>query len=149
MKMKKRFFFLLISGVFFCTSAAWAQDNNDLVSLCVNDASNEATYLKDYVVKLPSAQPGARKPVAKNTILLLKNTHYRFTICSSDKYNGEGILQLFDTKRLIASTFDPNTGKNYKSIDFFCKKSGPYTIYISFKDGKEGMAVGILSYVKN
>jgi len=139
---------LFILGLSFLAPALFAQGDEGLVSICVNEASSDATYLKDYVVKLPEAQPGTRQPIAKNTILLLKNTHYRFTICSSDQYRGEGILQLYDTKRMLASTYNPKTGKVYKSIDFYCTKSGPYTVYISFKDGKEGMAVGILSYVK-
>lgn len=37
--------------------------------------------------------------------------------------------------------------KTYQSFDFQCQKTGSYQIWISFKDGEEGFAVGILSLV--
>jgi len=124
------------------------QEQDKLVSLCVRESGEDAAYLKDYVVKLPKATSKDRVPVAKHTLVLVKNTHYRFTICNSEKYPGKGIIKIYDTKGLIASNYDPQKDKIYNSIDFICKKTGPYTVFISFKDGEQGMAVGILSYVK-
>ena len=124
------------------------QEKDKLVSLCVQESGEDAAYLKDYVVKLPKATSKDKVPVAKHTLVLVKNTHYRFTICNSEKYPGKGIIKLYDTKGVIASNFDSKKNKLYNSIDFICKKTGPYTVFISFKDGEQGMAVSILSYVK-
>lgn len=48
---------------------------------------------------------------------------------------------------ILASTFYPDTGKEYKSINFTCQKSGVYTVMISFKEGKAGEVIGIMSYI--
>ncbi len=124
------------------------QEKDKLVSLCVQESGEDAAYLKDYVVKLPKATSKDKVPVAKHTLVLVKNTHYRFTVCNSEKYPGKGIIKIYDTKGMIASNFDSKKNKLYNSIDFICKKTGPYTVFISFKDGEQGMAVSILSYVK-
>ncbi len=124
------------------------QEQDKLVSLCVRESGDDAAYLKDYVVKLPKATSKDKVPVAKHTLILVKNTHYRFTVCNSEKYPGKGIIKIYDTKGLIASNYNKEKDKIYNSIDFICKKTGPYTVFISFKDGEQGMAVSILSYVK-
>ena len=142
----------LIAGVFFLAyfsvGLVQGQEQDKLVSLCVNESGEDAAYLKDYVVKLPKAPSKEKVPVAKHTLILVKNTHYRFTICNSEKYPGKGIIKIYDTKGLIASNYNKEKDKIYNSIDFICKKTGPYTVFISFKDGEQGMAVSILSYVK-
>ncbi len=142
----------LIIGVFFLAyfsvGLVQGQDQDKLVSLCVNESGEDAAYLKDYVVKLPKASSKEKVPVAKHTLILVKNTHYRFTICNSEKYPGKGIIKIYDTKGLIASNYNKEKDKIYSSIDLICKKTGPYTVFISFKDGEQGMAVSILSYVK-
>lgn len=81
-------------------------------------------------------------------MVLSKNNVYRFTICNSDDSEGHGMLQLYDMNIMLGSTFYPATGKEYKSFDFQCQKTGVYHVFISFIDGKKGNAVGILSYVK-
>ncbi len=145
------FKFFILGGVFFLFLAgesSFGQAQDKLMSLCVEESGTNATYLKDYVVKLPKASTPDRAPVAKHTLILMKNTHYRFTICNSEKYPGRGILKLYDTKSLLGTNYIAKTGKIYNSIDFLCKKTGPYTVFISFKDGEPGMAVSILSFVK-
>ena len=132
----------------FSMGGLQAQEKDKLVSLCVQESGDDAAYLKDYVVKLPKATSKDKVPVAKHTLVLVKNTHYRFTVCNSEKYPGKGIIKIYDTKGMIASNFDSKKNKVYNSIDFICKKTGPYTVFISFKDGEQGMAVSILSYVK-
>ncbi len=148
MKGKKLFFLGALVLAFLVAGSARGQDKEKLVSLCVQESGDDAAYLKDYVVKLPKATSKEKVPVAKHTLVLVKNTHYRFTICNSEKYPGKGIIKIYDTKGMIASNYDPKKDKVYKSIDLICKKTGPYTIFISFKDGEQGMAVSILSYVK-
>lgn len=134
--------------ILFAGGVMYGQDHDKLVNLCVQESGSDAAYLKDYVVKLPKATTLDKVPVAKHTLILVKNTHYRFTVCNSEKYPGKGIIQIFDNKKLIASNYNKEKDKIYSSVDFICKKTGPYTINISFKDGEQGMAVSILSYVK-
>ena len=141
--------FLTLAVSFLTGEKAQAQSSQDkLVDLCVQESGSDATYLKDYVVKLPKATSPDNPPVARHTLALHKNIHYRFTICNSEKYPGKGIIRIYDTKGMLATNYNKKTGKIYNSVDFYCKKSGPYIVYISFKDGEPGMAVSILSYVK-
>ena len=137
-------FFLML----FTVGIMQGQEQDKLVSLCVQESGNDAAYLRDYVVKLPKATTSDKTPVAKHTLMLAKNVHYRFTVCNSEKYPGKGVIKIYDNKNLIASNYNKEKDKIYNSIDFICKKTGPYTVFISFKDGEQGMAVSILSYVK-
>ena len=144
--MKK--FILLFTLTFFAgVIQGFSQSGDQLVDICFNSAGKDVTYLKDFVVKLPQSTDKQHQPIAKNSVLLRKNTTYRFTVCNAEKSEGKGILQLFDTNRLLASNFNPKSGKLYQSFNFKCNKTGLYSIFILFKDGKSGSAVGIMSYV--
>ena len=114
---------------------------------CAGSAGN-VTYLKDFVVKLDPGIPGGNPPSAKFSMVLSKNTQYRFSICTAPDSEGEAILQLFDMNVLQGSTYISATGKEFPSFDFKCQKTGVYHVFISFKEGKAGEAVGILSFVK-
>lgn len=139
---------LLIFSCILSSFSAFSQTDKEIVNICVSVAGNDVIYLKDFIVELPGVTENNRPPIAKNSVILRKNTTYRFTICNKKDSEGEGIIQLFDTRRMIGSSYNPKTGKIYQSFNFQCKMTGPYTIFISFKDGKKGSAVGILSYVK-
>jgi len=130
------------------TLPAFNQDIQDLIRKCAAEAGDDATYLKDFVVKLKGAGPGHRPPVFRQSLALRKNVIYRFSICSMDQSEGEAVLRLYDQAKMILSTYYPSTGKEYSAINFKCNKSGIYTVVISFKEGKPGEAIGILSYVK-
>jgi len=143
----KKLLILLFAFLIICafSRTASAQDHSELVFQCASDAGKNTEYLKDYVVKLPEAYSQDNIPTHKNTAILLKNTHYRLTICNSDDSEGQGVIHLYNDGKKVASSL--LNGKVYNSIDFQCKKTGSYQIWISFKDGKEGFAVGILSFV--
>lgn len=137
------FAFLIICSF---SRIASAQSHSDMVFQCAREAGNNTEYLKDYVVKLPEANSQGIIPIHKNTAILLKNTHYRLTVCNSDDSEGQGIIHLYNNGKIVGSSIAPS-GKIYSSFDFPCQKTGSYQIWISFKDGKEGFAVGILSFV--
>ncbi|MBN2348578.1 MAG: hypothetical protein JXJ22_07070 [Bacteroidales bacterium] len=124
-----------------------AQDNAQLVAQCAANAGN-VTYLKDFVVKLDAGTPGGKAPTAKFSMVLSKSTVYRFSICTSPSSEGEGVLQLWEMNNMLGSSFMTATGKDYPFFDFKCQKTGVYHVFISFKDGKPGDCVGILSFVK-
>lgn len=126
----------------------YAQNTQDFIRECAFSAGEDATYLKDFVVKLDAAKPGVKPPVYRQSLALRKNVIYRFTVCNMKNSPGEAVLRVYDEASMILSTWYPESGKEFKSINFLCKKSGIYTISINFKEGKAGEAVGILSYVE-
>jgi len=143
----KNFLKLIFLSTILFSSEIFAQDNVELVAQCAASAG-DVTYLKDFVVKLDAGVPGGNPPTAKFSMVLSKNTQYRFSICTAPDSDGEAILQLFDMNVLQGSTYISKTGKEFPFFDFKCQKTGVYHIFISFKEGKPGEGVGILSFVK-
>jgi hypothetical protein len=149
--MMKRFYLIIILSIFTLgfinIQSAQAQTGEELVNMCTK-LSEDATYLKDFTVKLSGAAPGEDPPSQKKSLMLRKNTHYRFTICSSRDYPGRGVLKIYSSSKLLASNYVETTGKVFPSVDLKCQKTGPYHIWVEFEDGKEGLAVVVLSFVK-
>jgi len=142
--MKKILFSLLVvlMGVTYSNKVN-AQSEEELVQICTMVAG-DAEYLKDFRIKLDAGDP---PPVQRFPILLKKDIKYRFTVCNSKDYEGKVILQLFDNNRQLATTYIVATGKDYPYIDWVCTKTGAYHLVYSFRDGKAGLAVGLLSMV--
>ena len=142
--MKKILFLLLVvlMGVTYFNKVN-AQSEEELVQICTMVAG-DAEYLKDFRIKLDAGDP---PPVQRFPILLKKYIKYRFTVCNSKDYEGKVILQLFDNNRQLATTYIVATGKDYPYIDWVCTKTGAYHLVYSFRDGKAGLAVGLLSMV--
>ncbi|MCK5170237.1 MAG: hypothetical protein KAQ75_10185 [Bacteroidales bacterium] len=124
-----------------------AQSGQELVDIC-GMIAGEATYLKDFPIKLDAAKPGEEPPRAAHSVVLSKNTKYRISICNSKDYSGEAIIQLYDSNRLLGTNYIVATGKSYPTFDFKCTKTGVYHIFVSFKEGEQGLAVTLLSFVK-
>ena len=145
----KNIFFLttVLFTIAFFSPTLKAQTEAQRVDLCAKMAG-DVTFQKDYPVQLQAAKDGERAPMAKNALALRKGNRYRFTICTDEDSDGQAILQLFDENKLMGSTYNPDTGKEYQSFDFDCQKTAVYILFISFKDGKGGSAIGILSHVK-
>jgi hypothetical protein len=118
------------------------------VEFCAASAGDDATYLKDFVVELPEAGPDGKAPEQRYTMVLSKNTEYRFTVCNADGSEGKAMVQLYDMNKLYGSTYNPATGQSVKSVNFQCQKTGAYHLIISFIDGKKGSAVAIVSFIR-
>jgi hypothetical protein len=146
-RMRKLLFFLAIALVSSNLSLR-AQSAAALVDICASSAGSDATYLKDFTVELESAKTNEKTPQAKFSMVLSKNIRYRFSICSSEVTQSKGVLQLYEENKMLASTYYPATGKEFRMFDFNCTKTGVYHVFISFQDGKAGSAVGILSFVE-
>lgn len=142
--MKKIIFSLLVvlMGVTYFNKAN-AQSEEELVQICTMLAG-DTEYLKDFRIKLDAGDP---PPVQRFPILLKKDIKYRFTVCNSKDYEGKVVLQLFDNNRQLATTYIVATGKDYPFIDWVCTKTGAYHLVYSFRDGKAGLAVGLISMV--
>jgi len=144
--MKKIFFLtmVLFTAAFFSQSVK-AQTEAQRIELCTKAAGN-CTFLSSYPVQLPAAKSGERPPNFKQATILKKGNSYRFTICTDEESSGEAILDVFDEAKKIGTSFVD--GKMYQSFDFECNKTAHYIIFVSFRDGKEGSAMGVLSHVK-
>ena len=142
----KRLLSVLAVGLFMIN--LWAQDPQELVSQCALDLGENTTYLKDFVIKLPTASDPSNSPVHKANFYFMKNQNYRFTMCNADGSEGELVLSLYDKQKLITTSYLKSSGKVYTSVDFTCNKTGLYQLWYSFKDGEKGYGVGIVSLVK-
>jgi len=125
-----------------------AQDHDSMVSKCVLGIGENTTYLKDFVIKLPKSTEPSGLPVHKANIYLMKNQNYRFTMCSDEILDGELTLDLYDKTKLLISTINSKSGMVMNSFDFSCNKTGIYQLWYSFKEGHQGMGVGVVSLVK-
>lgn len=142
----KRIFFALTAVVLgvLAYNPSSAQTEEELVQIC-GAVAGDATYLKDFKVKLDAGDP---PPVQRFSALLKKDVKYRFSVCNSKDYEGKVVLNLFDNNRILASTYMIATGKDYPSVDWVCSKTGAYHLFFQFHDGKAGMAVGLISMVE-
>ncbi|MCF8225509.1 MAG: hypothetical protein K9J30_06495 [Bacteroidales bacterium] len=131
--------------LFLGATAFIPQDTSTDVMECAEKAGPSAIYLKDFRVELPAAKSGEPPPMFRQAIVLRGNNIYRFNLCNS---KGEAVIRIYDSSKLILSSYDPATKKESNPISFLCRKTGPYNIVITFKDGKEGEAIGIMSHVK-
>jgi len=145
--MKPLYFFILVLFVFVNAFKLNAQDIQADIQKCAMSTGKDAIYLKDFVVKLAEAKPNQKPPAFRITLALRKGIIYRLNVCKNINSQGDPVLHLYDETILLLSTFNSQTGKEYKAVSFECKKSGAYTVTITFKEGKQGEAIGILSYI--
>ena len=146
--MKSSYLIFALFAIFILNNnSAKAQSGQELVDIC-NIIADDATYLKDFQVKLDAAKPGEEKPNMKFSVVLSKSTQYRFSICNSKDFPGKAIVSLYDNNRLLGTNYLVATGKNYPSFDFKCQSTGVYHIFIDFREGEQGLAVVLLSFVK-
>jgi len=144
--MKKIFFLtlVLLTAAFYSQSVN-AQTEAQRIELCTK-AAGDCTFLSSYPVQLPAAGSGQKAPNFKQATILKKGNVYRFTICTDEESAGEAYLEVFDeAKKMGSSLVD---GKTYPSFNFECTKTAHYVFFVTFRDGKEGSAVAILSHVK-
>lgn len=148
--MKK--IFLLASFIFvgaFFSQSVKAQTEAQKVDLCTK-MTGGATFLESYTVQLLGAKDGERAPVFRQAVALRKGHRYRLTICTDEESSDEAVLQLYEeaTGKMVGNSYNSETGKTYQNFDIECSKFAIYHIYVSFKNGKEGSAIAVLSHVK-
>ncbi|MBP5667913.1 MAG: hypothetical protein J6X32_07180 [Salinivirgaceae bacterium] len=114
--------------------------SDDLVNVCALGIGN-ATYLKDFKVKLP-----ANSPAQKFSVILTKGFVYKFVVCNAEGYEGKAVIQLSEGNNALVSNLKPD-GSFAEAVGFSCQKTGMYNIFCSFKNNKEGAAVIIMSYI--
>ena len=136
----------IVAIVLFLSASAFMVSDiaADEVQDCASQAGENALYLKDFPVKLSASQPNTKPEMYRQAIVLRGNNVYRFNVCNAQ---GEAVIRVYDSSKMILSSFDASSGKENNPINFLCKKTGPYNIVITFKDGKAGEAIGIMSHV--
>ncbi len=122
-----------------------AQTEDELLDICGALAGSDATYLRDFKVRLEASDP---PQIQRYPIILKKGNKYRFAIASSKDFEGQMKLEIFDANRLMAQTYNAATGVDSPTIDWICTKTGAYHLFFSFRDGKRGMGVGVMSLVE-
>jgi hypothetical protein len=143
--MKKYFVLLLLLITPILLSG---QTTDPLISKCAMNSGPNSTYLKDFRVQLGKGSPQSELR-QKQVFPLSKNMKYRFTLCNSDKSKGELIMKIKDSEgKLILSSFDPESGKTFPTVDFNCNKTGTYQLYFDFRDFQQGLGVGIVSLIR-
>lgn len=138
---------ILMLFAIFLSVRLFSQFSSDFIEQCSANTGKDATYLKDFQVVLAAAQTSQFPPIARYPLVLSQNNIYRFSICTAEGSVGKAILQLYDSNKLIFSSYNKDTGEEYNPFNFMCQKTGIYHVFILFQEGKEGQAVGILSYV--
>lgn len=140
--MKKFIVTIFAILVGFQMSQTFAQ-SDELVNVCALGIGN-ATYLKDYKVKLSASS--VSPPSAKFNVIMNKGTMYKLTACNAEGYAGEAVIELMENATSLGKNIKSD-GSFLSAVGFQCQKTGMYSINVSFKDGKEGAAVVILSYI--
>ena len=136
----------IIAVIFSFTTVAMTQADNDArIQDCASKSGEGAIYLKEFVVSLPKAVQGERPPMFRQAVILRGNNIYRFNLCNEQ---GQAIIRLYDSSNMLISSYDAGSKKEFNPINFLCRKTGQYNIIITFRDGKAGEAVGIMSHVK-
>jgi hypothetical protein len=146
--MKCRYFILVMVLFALPITSKSQAAADELVSKCVLTAGDNTAYLKDFRVQLPKATPNLDSPVYKANMYLMKNMKYRFSLCNSAEFKGELIITIYDEDKELISSLNKSTGKQYSSVDFFCNKTGLYTLWFGFKNGEQGSGVGVVSMIK-
>ncbi len=121
-----------------------AQSEDDLIEIC-GMIAGDATFLKDFRIRLDAGDP---PPTQRFSVILRKGIKYRFSVCNSKDFEGKVVLQLLDNNRLLATTYIVATGTDHPSIEYVCNRTGAYHLFFNFRDGKPGLAVGLLSLVE-
>jgi hypothetical protein len=145
--MVRKIYIIIISACLLVPVYMQAQSVAEMVDECASQAGDDATYLRDFQVVLGAAQEGQRPPVLRFPLVLSKNNIYRFSVCNTESSTGKAVLKLYDSNRMIFSSYVDDTKEEYNPFNFMCQKTGIYHVFISFHEGEPGEAVGILSYV--
>jgi len=145
----KKILFLTVSlfAATFFSQTIKAQTEAQKVELCSKVAGG-AKLLESYIAQLPAAKDGERPPLFRQAVGLKKGNSYRFTICTDEESSGDAILMVYDEGKMIGTSYIQSSGQMVQNFDIECNKTAVYIIMISFKDGKDGSAVSVVSHVK-
>lgn len=145
--MKYHVFILLILIFTGITKTSRSQCNNRLVEIAASESGNDALYIKEFKIKYKKGKRNKPARVAKFQTLLKEGTLYRFNVTNADEFDGQAVMQLFNSDKMLGTTYNWIERTDNRRFDYYCPRTGLYEVCMSFREGKEGCAVGILSMV--
>ena len=125
----------------------FAQCNNQLVDSALARAGQDAIYMRDFKVKFGEGTMENPVPVGSYMVWLNKDVKYRFTVANAEEFPGNAIIHLYKRNQLLGSTYDTDKSVDNQQFDFSCPQTARYQVLISFNEGKEGCAAGVLSMI--
>jgi len=150
MNLKLKILTLFMTFNCFLTNA---QDDSFNVFQCAEIFGDSITFLNDFDLYQAKRKTSMDPNGEVWEVYLMKDTEYRFAICSKDGINDK-VMCLFDDEVTEANPY-LTTGLKGKSSPFFdysCYKSGIYKLSIRFKNdsqiGKEMRVIGLLGFIK-
>jgi len=139
-------FFLLVWSLSLLVVPARSQCNTNLIEAAMAQSGNNAIFMREFRARLPKGSARNPIPSGKYNVYLKENTGYRFNVANDMSSGGEAILQLFDNGQLVGSTVENGNDKK-EAFDYHVSRTGSFQVIISFKEGKPGCAVGIMSMI--
>ena len=133
-------FFIIIFGV---PSEAYSQCGQELLELCYPKLG-DFKYVNSFPVRIKKSKRGEPPSVMKQSMVLNSGTKYRFVIYNAEEFEGNLIVNIYNSSNLVGTSYDFSSGKSYESIDFDCKKPGIYYITFYFEDGKDGCSICVM-----
>ena len=126
-------------------SAVMAQCDDTLLDEPA-DKLGKFVYLRDFKARLKKGKKGKLAPQLTYSVILNKGTAYRFIMNSADGFNGTIVMDLFDRRGKLISSYNSSADKHYEVIDMLCKQTGVHQIALSFTEGQEGCGVVVLGF---
>lgn len=139
----------LIGLVFLLSLVAqtsFAQCDQAFIDQCSTSGGN-VKYIKHFRIRFVESSKQQGQSEGKFSIILNKGSHYRFFTCNDATKPGQTVVELTSDFGKFGGNFNAETGAEYKAFDFVCTKTGPYYLEMTFKDGKEGCGVCVLTLV--
>jgi hypothetical protein len=136
-------FILVLFLVFLCDySFSQCRGSKKLIDTC-NEKLQDFKYEQHFEFYLPG---DGKTTELSFPITMTKGNTYKLQFESVEKFNSVAIVNInHSTKKyLVASSFNPGTGKYENYIEFECKTTVAVEIKISIKDNKEGCGVCVL-----
>ncbi|HEX3006763.1 MAG TPA: GldM family protein [Bacteroidales bacterium] len=128
-------------------AVVYSQGSDDLVQIAMAQSGSDALFIREFKANLRKGTLKNPVPSAKFNVYLKENTLYRFNVANDKTSDGDAILQLFENGRCLGNTFDEKEHVNNRIFEYKAQRTGNYQVIVSFKDGKQGNAVGIMSMI--
>lgn len=135
-------------GLILLQIPGFGQCNSDLVNIAMAQSGKDALFIREFRVKLKKGSVRNPIPSVKYNVYLKEGSTYRYNIVNEPSSGSTAILQLFDSGKCVGSTFDNLLNENKKTFDYESPKTGSFQVVISFMEGNQGCAAGVMSLVE-
>lgn len=130
-----------------CSQQVFAQCHESIREQALKEAGIDAFYLSDFKVKLKAGTMKSPVRFQKFRTQLDSGVTYRLTVTNNPEFEGQLIMQLMDRNNVLGSTFDVESKVDNQRFEYTPEVTKTYTLLSSFKEGRKGCALGVLSMV--